>query len=388
MAGPIYSLTVAGVQLGTIDDDGSTSSFVSVDVTVSNSGLRAASAELLGSVFSDGRSASDSVHLELGAVLEGSGSLTQSSHTLMIPYSGDDFHQSMREIKGLYLVVKDSLSCHLFRVAVHFHTAAEKINHPSFQTWAALPLPRCGTCELFGASVSTTEVANSTGTSSSICPEFNDVSFLNSITTRDIDPAVAVGIIQNADTRSSSAEPHSAVPGWNSTLELSIPKATPSTNASTTATTDDTLSISPRVSASAETTSDQQTSISSSILPSSVSWSGPVAMASLAGFVLLAIVVFFVRRRHWRNKKNPVRAKSASRTQKKRSNVQYSRIDEGVVNSPLSRNYDNEDDEIDELDAECGERGISADEEDVVVVSKDGNKFPRRPLRSSREDIV
>lgn len=116
MAGPVYALAVNGVQLGTIDDDGSASSFVSVEVTISNSGLRPATAELMGSVFVNGTSASDAVHLELEAEPEGSGSLSEQSHTLMIPYSGDDFHQSMKEIKALYLIVRDSFSCNLFRV--------------------------------------------------------------------------------------------------------------------------------------------------------------------------------------------------------------------------------------------------------------------------------
>ncbi|KAG6963434.1 hypothetical protein JG687_00006560 [Phytophthora cactorum] len=98
MAGPVYALEVKSVQLGTIDDGGSTASFVSVEVVVSNSGLRPGSAELLGSLFVNGTSASDPVHLELNAEPEGSG---EQSHTLMIPYTGDDFHQSMREIKDL-----------------------------------------------------------------------------------------------------------------------------------------------------------------------------------------------------------------------------------------------------------------------------------------------
>ena len=112
MAGPMYSLAVNGVQLGTIDDNGSTSSFVSVNVTISNSGLRSATAELVASVFANGTNASNAVHLELKAVPDDSESLVE----LVIPYSGDDFHRIKNEVKALYIVVRDTFSCHLFRV--------------------------------------------------------------------------------------------------------------------------------------------------------------------------------------------------------------------------------------------------------------------------------
>ncbi|ETL87915.1 hypothetical protein L917_12985 [Phytophthora nicotianae] len=334
MAGPVYSLEVKSVQLGAIDDGGSTLSFVSVEVEVSNSGLRPGTAELLGSVFVNGTSASDPVHLELKAEPLGSGSLAQS-HTVMIPYSIDDFHQSMRDIKDLYLIVRDTLSCHLFRVAVHFHTDVEKTNHPSFQTWTALPLPRCGTCELFGASEYADEGVDILHTSP-ICPDIKDVAFLESVHTRDAGAVI------------SGIEPSE------------VPTLTTAANASGS-------------SANADVTSKQQSSISS-ILPS-VSWSGPVAMAALAGLVLLIVVMLFRRRRS--SKKT--RAKSASGTQKKRSNVQYSRID---ANSPVKDNYD---DEIDLVDAECGERGSSDDED---VVPRDRPRRTPRTQRSSSEEVV
>ncbi|KAG2789710.1 hypothetical protein Pcac1_g961 [Phytophthora cactorum] len=303
MAGPVYALEVKSVQLGTIDDGGSTASFVSVEVVVSNSGLRPGSAELLGSLFVNGTSASDPVHLELNAEPEGSG---EQSHTLMIPYTGDDFHQSMREIKDLYVIVRDSLSCHLFRVAVHFHTAVEQTNHPSFQTWTALPLPRCGTCELFGASVHADEGENAINTSP-ICLAIKDVAVLKALHTRDVGSVIS-GIEENAGSRSTKPA-----------------SADVSSSAS---------------SALADVTSDQR---ASSILPSSVSWSGPVAMASLAGLVLLVVVVLFFRRRRRGNKAKSTRAKSAAGVQKRRSNVQYSRISESAANSPAGDNEDETD---------------------------------------------
>ncbi|KAG7379313.1 hypothetical protein PHYPSEUDO_008741 [Phytophthora pseudosyringae] len=378
MAGPVYSLVVKGVQLGAIDDGGSTSSFVSVDVAISNSGLRSATAELVGSVFINGSSASDAVQLYPNAEPERSGSLAEQTHTLMIPYTGDDFHQSMREIKDLYLVVRDSLSCHLFRVAIHFHTSVEKTNHPSFQTWRALPLPRCGTCELFGAALHADE-----GETLPVCSEIKDVAFLESVHTRHIDPVAIVGIFEeNAGSRSSTTDPSSVGP-------------TPVAGTSATTGGDTTVNVTSNASASAEVTNDQRASMSSSILPMSASWSGPVAMASFAGFVLLVVVVLFFRRRRRRIKRKPTRAKSASGVQKRRSNVQYSRIDEDAANSPAAGDrpldYNEGDEDIDLLDEECGERGMSTDDEDTVVVSKDRDQSPRRtsrPLRSSSGDIV
>ncbi|KAJ8528616.1 hypothetical protein ON010_g14714 [Phytophthora cinnamomi] len=120
MAGPVYSLSLKSVQLGAIADGDSTSSFLSVEVVVSNSGLRPGSAELLGSVFVNGTSASDAVHLELKAEPEGfSSGVAEEIYTLMIPHFGDDFHRSMKEIDALYLVVRDAFSCQLFRVGTY-----------------------------------------------------------------------------------------------------------------------------------------------------------------------------------------------------------------------------------------------------------------------------
>ncbi|KAI9991006.1 hypothetical protein PInf_018624 [Phytophthora infestans] len=336
MAGPVYALEVQSIQLGAVDDGDSTVSFVSVDVAVSNTGLRPGSAELVGSVFVNGSSASDAVQLELKAGPDGSGT---QSHTVMIPYSGDDFHQSMREIKDLFLVVRDSLSCQLFRVAVHFHTDVERTNHPSFQTWTALPLPRCGTCELFGAS----EHGDAGLPTSPVCGDIKDVASLESVHTRDVDVVIS-GI---EDTTSRSTE---------------LPSSTSTVN----------------VSSSAEdASSEKQASLTSSILPSSVSWSGFVAMAAFAGLVLLVVVALFIRRRRGGPKKKPSRAKAAAGAQKRRSNVQYSRID---ANSPAGDDYD--EDETGLVDAECGDRGLSDEEEDAVA------RRTTKTLRASTEDVV
>ena len=116
VAGPVYALVVNDIQLGTVDNDGSIKSFISVDVRVSNTGLRSAAADLVGSMFVNGTNASDAVHFELKAVPEGSGNLAEVDHTLIIPYSGGDHHQSIQESETLYLVVRDAFSCHLFRV--------------------------------------------------------------------------------------------------------------------------------------------------------------------------------------------------------------------------------------------------------------------------------
>ncbi|GMF26908.1 unnamed protein product [Phytophthora lilii] len=383
LAGPAYSLIVTGVQLGAIDDGGTTVHHISVEVTVSNNGLRPASAELLGSVFMNGSSTSDIVHLDLKAEPEGSGLESASkSHTLMIPYSVADFHQSMNEIDALYLLVRDSFSCHLFRVAVHFHTSAEKTNLPNFQTWSALPLPRCGTCENFGASPNADESASKQDTSP-ICSEIQDVSNLEFVRTRNVVPPMT-------ETKVDSASSSRFGPTTAPTPVIS----TSSGPAPSTATNDASSNVNSSASAPSEASNDQRASISSSILPSSVTWSGPVVMASLACIALLAVVVLFFRRRRRRSKNKPARAKSASGTQKRRSNVQYSRIDEDAASSPATRvkqpNYDEEDEEIDLLDAECGETGLSPDD-DAVVVMKDRATSPRRAskaLRSPTEDVV
>ncbi|KAL4165507.1 hypothetical protein KRP22_014217 [Phytophthora ramorum] len=379
MAGPKYSLAVKGVQLGAIDDSGSTSSFVSVDASVSNNGLRPASAELLGSMFVNGTSASDPIALELEAQPEGSGLATSEGvNTLLIPHYGGDFHQSMKEIQELYLVIRDAWSCHLFRVAIHFHTAAEKTNHPDFQTWSALPLPRCGTCEQFGAAASVADGVNG----SIVCSDIEDVSFLEPIRTRNVVAPTTTrvgGSIVGARPGLTGSPGTAAAPNVTAIATTTLASANTTSSGS----------------ASAETASNQQSSVSS-ILPSSVSWSGPVAMASLAAFVLLVVAAIFFRRRRRRSKKKPARAKAASGVQKRRSNVQYSRIDEDAENSPAARgkqlNYDDEDEEIDLLDAECGERSATAGDEDIGVISKDRPQAPprrtSRPLRSSREEIV
>jgi Flp pilus assembly protein TadB len=114
-------------------------------------------------------------------------------------------------------------------------------------------------------------------------------------------------------------------------------------------------------------------------------------MALLAAFVLLVVVGVFFRRRR-RSKKTPTRAKPASAAQKRRSNVQYSRIDEDAANSPAAgaKQVNYEDEEVDLLDAECGERGLSAEDEELA--SKDRAHSPprraSRPLRSSSEEIA
>ncbi|CAI5738078.1 unnamed protein product [Peronospora destructor] len=338
MAGPVYSLAVNGVQLGTIDDSGSITSIVSVNVTISNSGLRSATAELVASVFANGTSASNAVRLDLKAVPDSSESLVKQGHTLVIPYRGDDFHRSKKEIKALYIVVRDTYSCHLFRVALHFHTALEKINHTSFQTWAALPLPRCGTCELFfDASENSSEAGNSYDVSP-ICHEIKDVAFLESVYIRNIDPLAAI-----VNRGNSSAE--------------SVPIPNASTRNSTS-------NVASSGSTSAGMTYVQKTALSSSIL-SFASWSGPVAMISLAGLVLLVIATVFFRCCYRRNNKQPARAKTASKGQRK---VQYSRVDGTSMNSPARDRqifYDEENEKNDFVDAECGERGVSTDDEDT-----------------------
>ncbi|GMG17018.1 unnamed protein product [Phytophthora fragariaefolia] len=415
VAGPVYSLKVTGVQLGAIEEGDSTSSFLSVEVTVSNSGLRPASAELLGSVFINGTSASDAILLDLVAQPEGFSRIAaEESHILMIPHFGDDFHQSMKEIDALYLVVRDTFSCHLFRVgtswcdtlrgqateltfsrictllAVHFDISADKTNMPRFQTWTPLPLPRCGTCEQFGAK-QRAEGSPSNLTSPPICSDVKDVTGLKSVRTRNIGLPITSGSI-GSTTASSGTSP----PSFPSSLPIStLSDATNPAPSVSTATTDINLNASSSGSAPAEATSNQQASISSSILPSPVSWSGPVAMSSLAGVVLLVILVIFFRRRRRRTKKNVTRKKTASGVQKRRSNVQYSRIDEDVGSpTPSSKqlNYDDEDEEIDLVDAECGDNGLSPRGEDVGVESKDRAISPPRRtskvLRSTTEDIV
>jgi hypothetical protein len=108
MAGPVYALDVKGVQVSAVEDG-----FLSVDVAISNTGLRPATVELVGSAFLNGTSASDPAVVELQPEPEASEPSAAKIRTVMIPCSGDDFQ---REIKALYLVIRDTFSCQLFRI--------------------------------------------------------------------------------------------------------------------------------------------------------------------------------------------------------------------------------------------------------------------------------
>ncbi|CAH0514985.1 unnamed protein product [Peronospora belbahrii] len=333
MAGPVYSLLVNRVQLGTTDVSNLTLPFIYVDVTISNRGLRPGTAELVASLFVNGASASDIVRLELEAVPDGSGSLAEQSHTLAIPNSEADFHHSTSEIKALYIVVRDTLSCHLFRVAVYFDTVREKRNYSNFQTWTALPLPRCGTCEVFGSSGNSSKAGNDLKVSR-LCHEMKDVTYLKPISTRPIGP---LAVIHNRVD--SSAEPGPT------------PKATPPNSAPYVASSSST---------SEEMTKDKRTSFASSL--ASPTWSNSVAMASLVSLVVLIVAILFFRCYCRKNNKKSAEAKAASMGQSK---VQYSRIAGKGSNLPARDRevfYEEENEEQDSVVAEIGERNVSADD--------------------------
>ncbi|RLN47980.1 hypothetical protein BBJ29_009218 [Phytophthora kernoviae] len=90
MAGPVYSLDVKSVELNPTKDPAS--SYVIVQVAISNSGLRSSSAELIGSIFQNGTSPSDPIQLELAGELESSESdptdVAAVMHTVNVPTPG------------------------------------------------------------------------------------------------------------------------------------------------------------------------------------------------------------------------------------------------------------------------------------------------------------
>ncbi|KAG7398369.1 hypothetical protein PHYBOEH_011277 [Phytophthora boehmeriae] len=365
MAGPVYSLDVKNVELGPTNDPAS--AYVSVQVVISNRGLRPASAELIGSIFQNGTSSSDPIHLELAGELEASGSnptdVFSVVHTVNVPSLG-----YTEGVQAVYFVIRDSSSCHLFRISVSI--TAENPTKPTFQTWAPLPLPRCGTCELFGTK-SILSGSSKPADVMPMCPEIKDVTLVESVRSRSIDPVLAIGSTTGSDISSSAnyatSKPTAGVTVSNTTANVNITSA----------------------SGSAEATGNQGSSMSSSILSASVSWTGPVAMASIAGIVLLVVAVFLFCRR-CRSKKSPGRVKTGTGTQKKQRNVQYSRINENVNESPVGRddiNFDDDADEDEEVDAEFGKRRIQDDESDDVVLKNRALSPPRRDVKPP-EDIA
>uniref|UniRef100_A0AAV1TIJ3 Peptidase M14 domain-containing protein n=1 Tax=Peronospora matthiolae TaxID=2874970 RepID=A0AAV1TIJ3_9STRA len=304
IAGPVYALVVNDIRLGTVDNDGSIVSFISVDVRISNTGLRFAAADLVGSMFVNGTNASDAVHFELKAVPDGSGNLAEVDHTLIIPYSGGDYRQSIQESETLYLVVRDALSCHLFRVAVHFYAGAR---HSTFRTWAALPLPRCGTCEMFGVSANLDE-ANDSQYDSRVCSGVKDVALLKAIRTRNVDHAISI-ITTFEDSVSDFVE-HVEAP------KTAAPTPVPDVKFAD--------------AASAEMTAKQ----CASCLPSLMSSLGIVALALFVGIALLVVVILSFQRR-CRRRMKPTCAKPAPEARLGRSKVQYSRVSEQCSSSPV-----------------------------------------------------
>ncbi|RLN83427.1 hypothetical protein BBJ28_00012904 [Nothophytophthora sp. Chile5] len=346
MAGPVYSLAVKSIQRG---DSSGLGSYVNVQVALSNRGLRAGSAELLGSVFLNGSSASKAIQLELEAGLESMENADEEAvHTIAIPSA----QQPLERLQALYLVLRDAWSCQLFRVctyrhvllafegalaltalcllcvcglmwvAVEFHDLSENVSQPRFQTWIPLPLPRCGTCETFGSTES-----SQTDSTTAMCSEIEDVARLETVNLRNF--------IATEDAGSESS-----------------------------------LNSSSNISSSG--TSDQQAAISSAATPSSVSWTAPVTVAAIAGVVALLIAALLFRRR--RRALKPRNVKATGATQKRRSGVQYSRVEVEVASSPTPR----EDDEEEEMaiDAEFGERpGALEEEEELTTMARE-----RRPL--------
>ncbi|KAL7688766.1 putative peptidase M14, carboxypeptidase A, 1, 4-beta cellobiohydrolase [Plasmopara halstedii] len=333
MAGPVYLLDVKKVELRTVDGDGATSSFVYVDVVISNFGLRSETAEVLGSVFINGTSSSDPIHLHLKANPVGSEAMTEEKHTIKVPYAKINFHQPASEIKELYLVVRDVLSCQLFRVAVHFPTSISQSNQTSFQSWTPLPLPRCGTCELFGRADEDASMRNR----SPVCLDVRDVTKLELLHTHIVTAVVISGI---KDDNLTSNHPY-------------------------------------------PTASEHQGSTLSSYLPSSLSWLDLVAIASLLTLILVVVVVLVLR---WQRRlgKNRMRAKPALGALKKRTNnVRYSRVDDDAASSPAAtmsatrQTRDEKKIDLKAVDAEC-EKITSHEETEFLSTVR--AKSPRRTL--------
>ncbi|RLN96509.1 hypothetical protein BBJ28_00019889 [Nothophytophthora sp. Chile5] len=326
MAGPVYSLVVKSIQRG--DSDG-LGSYVNVQVTVSNSGLRAGSAELLGSVFLNGSSASKAIQLDLEAGLESIESADEeAAHTIAIPRA----QQPLERLQALYLVLRDAWSCQLFRVSVDFHDLSGNASQPRFQTWTPLPLPRCGTCETFGSTES-----SQTASTTPMCSEIEDVARLETVNLRNFITTEAAG-------------------------------------------SESSLSSSSNISSSG--TSDQQAAISSAATPLSVSWTAPVTVAAIAGVVVLLVAALLFRRR--RRALKPRNVKATGATQKRRSGVQYSRVEAEVASSPTPRE-DDEDDEEMAIDAEFGERPGALEEEEEELTTMARERRPLSPLGRSAE---
>ncbi|TDH66277.1 hypothetical protein CCR75_007132 [Bremia lactucae] len=294
IAGPMYTVDVKSVKLTTMDATGSTVSVVAVHVLISNQGFRPETAEILGSFFLNGTNASKSVHLHLPSNVPSSGILDMESLTLRIPYSQKIAINDMTE---LYLIIRDALSCHLVRVAVHFSITQDKTFHTSFQTWKALPLPRCGTCSNFGAN-------NDTPTSqeaSLLCSALDDVAVLKPIETR---PFTSIVFTENNFTTQRLQE-------WKS---------------------------------------------KASSLPSLMPWSASVAVVLILALILLAMcAVFFQQRRRPCSKRTNVN--SSSKGSMRRQHAQYSRIQTDVPMSiEAEQTDDNIGDETSGFEAEFGER--------------------------------
>ncbi|CAI5739040.1 unnamed protein product [Hyaloperonospora brassicae] len=315
MAGPVYGLVVNHVKLmSPIDGKGSTVSFVSVDVTLWNSGLRSAAAELVGSMFVNGSNASDTVPLELNAVPRGSG--------------------NSAETQSLYLVVRDAFSCHLFRVATHFHTNA---HHPSFRTWIALPLPRCGICEVFGVSANADKANNSQHVSPA-CFGTEDVAMLEPVRTRNIGRAISV--IKTFKHRVKDSALHVVQP--------ETAAHTPASN------------IESADGVPADLAAKRWTSWAS--LPS-MSSSSIVSLAIMVGTTLLVVAILYFCR-HRRRHMKPASAEAAPKVRKGRRKVKYSRIDEQCAHSPVQDelvHFDEESKGNGLLGAKCGEKNTCGD---------------------------
>ncbi|KAI9909288.1 hypothetical protein PsorP6_014912 [Peronosclerospora sorghi] len=136
-AGPVYEVTV--LRLARRDAG------LAVHVSLANRGFRPARVDVMASFSSPGRNGSDAVVLDLDAAPAGSGhEHVRVTHVLELPYTRAPHGTTV----AVFLLVRDALSCHLVRIAVHFVARPAPLR---FQAWQSLALPRCGACRAFGA---------------------------------------------------------------------------------------------------------------------------------------------------------------------------------------------------------------------------------------------
>lgn len=228
VSGPMYTLDVATVDVKPDELD--------IQLTMSNVGLRS------------GRS---NVEVIVTRSLNGTGAsrlLTIPAATLGSALTVADFSQSVSlpvspadaDLRELYIVLRDALGCTIFRTCTYcealgalgecppnqtrVYCVCSAIGEPTddptspsrqAQTWLPLHLPRCGTCEAYGAADGAPSTSGTNA--SSVCADVSDITTLESVHVRyqardDVAttaafPTPAIGDYDNPKHASSRDEP-------------------------------------------------------------------------------------------------------------------------------------------------------------------------------------